>query len=124
MHYGASSRIFSNAKSLRNRLTFAERILWSRSRNNQLGYHFRRQHPLSKYIVDFYCNSLQLVIEVDGQIHADKFVQMEDRNKEESLVSYELRVISFTNDDVINNIEQVILSIKKEISIIEEKGPL
>jgi len=124
MHFGASARIFTNATALRNRMTFAEKLLWSRIRNNKLGYHFRRQHPASDYIVDFYCNRLQLVIELDGSIHSDKIVQIEDQGKEESLKSYDLHVIRFTNDEVIKNIDGVILSIKKEIVLIEKKGPL
>ncbi|MGB4848530.1 MAG: endonuclease domain-containing protein [Saprospiraceae bacterium] len=123
MHFGASPRIFSNAKWLRKNMTFAEKLLWSRLRNNQLGYHFRRQHPASTYAVDFYCNKLELVIEVDGSIHEDRTVQIEDQNKEESLVSYNLKIIRFTNDMVINHLEEVIALIKKEISLIEEKGP-
>ena len=124
MHFGASVRIFNNAKSLRANLTFAEKLLWSRIRNNKLGYHFRRQHPSSNYIVDFYCHKLNLVIEVDGRIHMDKIVRMEDRSKEESLISYGLIVIRFTNDAVIKNIDAVIASIRNEILLIEEKGPL
>jgi len=84
MNFGASSRIFINAKSLRSNMTFAEKLLWSRIRNNQLGYHFRRQHPASNYIVDFYCHKLQLVIELDGSIHADKAIQIDDCSKQES----------------------------------------
>ena len=65
-----------------------------------------------------------LVIEVDGSIHADKIVQLEDQTKEESLISYEMDVIRFTNEEVITNIDLVISSIKTTISLIEEKGPL
>ena len=120
MHYGASNRIFSNAKALRNRLTFAEKLLWSRLRNNQLGYHFRRQHPSNKYVVDFLCVKLQLVIEVDGSVHLDKIVQLEDQDKQESLESYGLLVIRFTNEEVIANIDGVVQSIRETISVLEK----
>ena len=124
MHFGASARIFTHATALRNRMTFAEKLLWSRIRNNKLGYHFRRQHPASNYIVDFYCNKLQLVIELDGSIYSKTTVQIDDQSKEESLRSYDLHVIRFTNDEVIKNIDGVILLIKREIALIEKKGPL
>ena len=91
MHYGASAKIFSNAKALRNKLTFAERLLWSRIRNNQLGHHFRRQHPSSDFVCDFFCDKLNLVIEIDGRIHENKTVRMEDEFKEQSLTSYDYR---------------------------------
>lgn len=124
MHFGATKRIFINARTLRRNQTFAEKLLWSRLRNNQIGYHFRRQHPSSNFVVHFFCLKLMLVLEVDGSIHADKIVQLEDQTKDESLISYEMDVIRFTNEEVITNIDLVISSIKTTISLIEEKGPL
>ena len=122
IHYGASKRVFINAKALRNRETYPEKLLWSRLRNNQLGYHFRRQHPLSNYIVDFYCEPLKLVIEVDGSIHADPIVVIEDKNKEESLRSYGLDVIRFTNESIVKDITAVTELIKAKISNIEDSN--
>ncbi len=123
INFGASNRIFINAKALRNNMTYAEKLLWSRIRNNKLGYCFRRQHPTSNYIVDFYCFKLNLVIEVDGNIHLDKTVKMEDKNKEESLNSYGLIVIRFTNEEVIKNLDGVILSIHSVISKLKTGFP-
>ena len=121
IHFGASKQVFINAKALRNCQTIAEKLLWSRLRNNQLGYHFRRQHPLSKYVVDFYCEALKLVIEVDGSIHADPIVVIEDKSKEESLVSYGLVVIRFTNDAVVKDVDAVVQLIRNKISMIEQE---
>lgn len=103
-------------------MTFAEKLLWSRIRSNQLGYHFRRQHPLLNYVLDFYCVKLQLVIEVDGSVHDLQTVKEADKNKQKSLESYELLVIRFTNEEVINGIDKVISSIKNVILTIQEKG--
>ena len=116
IHYGATKRIFINAKALRNRETFAEKLLWSRLRNKQLGYHFRRQHPLSNYVVDFFCEQLKLVIEVDGSIHADPQVALDDQNKELSLRSEGLEIIRFTNDAIIKDVNAVVENIKEKIS--------
>ena len=124
IHFGASKRIFINAKALRNRETFAEKLLWSRLRNNQLEYHFRRQHPLSDYIFDFYCEMLKLVIEVDGSIHADPIVALEDKNKEESLLSYGLEVIRFTNEVIIKDVDSVVELIKNKIDSIEASNKI
>ena len=73
MWKGATPRIFSNAKKLRDNATDSENILWEALRNKRLdGYKFRRQHPLAIYIADFYCHELKLVIEVDGGYHQTK----------------------------------------------------
>ena len=69
MFYGASNLIFENAKLLRNRLTLSESLLWEYLSNKQLGVKFRRQHPISRYIADFYCHEVKLIIELDGSIH-------------------------------------------------------
>ena len=120
IHFDAPKQIFINAKALRNRETFAEKLLWSRLRNNKLGYHFRRQHPLSRYVVDFYCHTLKLVIEVDGSIHSDPIVIIEDKNKEESIVSYGLEVIRYTNNAIIKDVDAVLQEIKNKITLIEK----
>jgi cyclase len=122
MNFGASSTIFGRAKQLRNKQTFAEILLWSRLRNNQLGVRFRRQHPISNFVVDFYCHQCKLVIEVDGSVHQDKTVKMEDQTKEESLSAMGLVVMRFTNDSVINHIEEVLDQIR--IKLFELQNPV
>ena len=64
MFYGASPLIFERAKKLRNKTTESEGMLWNRINGKQLGVKFRRQHPLSNYIADFYCHELKLIIEL------------------------------------------------------------
>jgi cyclase len=112
MNFGASPVIFGRAKNLRNNQTFAEKLLWSRLRNNQLGVRFRRQHPISSFVVDFYCQKHLLVIEVDGNVHLDKTVQMEDQTKTESLIALGLHVVRFTNKEIIDDIDRVVNQIK------------
>jgi very-short-patch-repair endonuclease len=61
---------FEMSKGLRQQMTPEERILWERLRRNGLnGIHFRRQQVIDGYIVDFYCQSANLIIEVDGEVH-------------------------------------------------------
>ena len=63
--------LLKKARALRNNMTRAEKILWSRIREKKInGHKFRRQQPIFDYIVDFYCNDLKLIIEVDGEIHS------------------------------------------------------
>ena len=69
--YYGNRELVRNARVLRNNMTRAEIILWSRLRSRKInGYKFRRQQPIFNYIVDFYCHELKLIIEVDGEIHS------------------------------------------------------
>lgn len=115
MHYGASKIIFQYAEMLRKNMTVAEKIVWERLSNNQLGKRIRRQHPLHHYIADFYCHELKLVIEIDGGIHLLKENRSYDITRTTSLNEFGIQIIRFTNDQVINNVDQIIEEIKKKI---------
>ena len=93
--------------------TYAEKILWEHLRKNQLGVRFRRQHAMYKYIVDFVCIEKKLIIEIDGDSHVNK----EEYDKERDIIlgGMNYRTIRFTNDDVINNLDDVLNRIKNEI---------
>ncbi len=81
MFFGASKIIFENAKELRKNMTHAEKILWNHLKVKPNGYKFRRQHPLGIYIADFYCHKLKLVIEIDGSIHDNDEVKLNDEDQ-------------------------------------------
>ena len=121
MHRGASSAIFGFAKKLRLNPTLAEQKLWSCLQNKQTGHKYRFQHPTRVYVVDFYCNALELVIEVDGDIHSDRIVKMEDEQKTIDLLAEGYFILRFTNDQVINNINQVMKKIYETHFDLEEK---
>lgn len=71
MGYYGNRELVKRARVLRGSMTRAEIILWSRLRSKKIdGYKFRRQQPILDYIVDFYCDELKLIIEVDGEIHS------------------------------------------------------
>jgi very-short-patch-repair endonuclease len=71
MGYYGNRELVIRARVLRNNMTRAEIILWSRLREKKInGYKFRRQQPIFDYIVDFYCPKLKFIIEVDGEIHS------------------------------------------------------
>jgi very-short-patch-repair endonuclease len=97
------------AIELRKESTPAERKLWSRIRNNQLGVTFRRQHAVGNYIPDFCSSKAKLVIELDGSQHLEQEEYDQERTK--YLESQGYKVIRFWNNDVLNNIEGVILAI-------------
>ena len=116
MYKGAPPDSFAKAKFLRDNMTDAEKFLWEKLKNNQLkGFKFRRQHPIHIYIVDFYCHKLKLVIEIDGGYHDSKDQKILDAERSEILKFQKLKVIRFTNDEVLGNIDFVIRKIEEKI---------
>jgi very-short-patch-repair endonuclease len=99
----------SRARVLRKRMTDAEVILWSRLRRGAAnGFHFRKQHPIGPYIVDFACTQAQLVVEVDGDTHSTEAELDHDRKRELYLASHGWRVFRVTNEDVYKRLDSVI----------------
>ena len=115
MFYKADPLIFSNARELRNKLTPAEEVFWLRLKEQFPKYKFRRQHPISIYIADFYCHKLKLVIEIDGSIHDSEEAKSNDKRRQQDLEDLNLKVIRFTNHQVKNEIENVIEIISSTI---------
>lgn len=104
-------------RKLRKSMTKAEVIMWSKLRNKRLnGIKFRRQHSFGRYIVDFYCHSLKLVIEIDGDSHVGEHAEGYDQIRQREIESQGIKVIRFTNNDVYNNLEGVIESIMNATS--------
>ncbi len=99
------------ARQMRAAPTLAERLLWEHLRDRQVGgLKFRRQHGIERFIVDFYCAEMRLVIEVDGPIH--EYTQEEDAVRQQFLESQGLRVLRFTNDEVLNDLPSVLARIE------------
>lgn len=114
MFYGAPPVIFGKAKTLRQTMTLAEKVLWMRINKKQLkGYRFRRQHPISNFIVDFYCHEAKLIIEVDGSVHDVEEQKEYDMGREFELSQLGLRVIRFSNEEVINFTDGVVRKIEE-----------
>ena len=94
--------------------TPAEGALWQRLHGRRFrNARFRRQHPIDRFIVDFYCPEAQLVVEVDGAIH--EYTQEEDALRQAFLESLGLRVLRFTNGEVLQHIEGVLERIGEKI---------
>jgi very-short-patch-repair endonuclease len=99
-------------QSLRNNSTSAEKLLWSELRRRKLGgLKFRRQCGISNYIVDFYCPELKLVIELDGDIHGEEIKKAKDNQKEKYITSIGMTVMRFTNGEIFDSMDGVLLSI-------------
>jgi len=121
MHYGASKTIFQFAKALRKNMTEAEKVIWERVCNNQLGIRIRRQHPIDNYIADYYCHELKLVIEIDGGIHLSEENQQHDKTREAGLNEYGIEIIRFTNEEVSKEIDIVIEKILLKINELKKR---
>lgn len=112
MWKGAPSSSFLKAQSLRNNEKQAEKILWEKLKNNQLkGNKFRRQHPISLFIADFYCHQLKLIIEVDGEYHNTLEQIKKDDERTQVLQDNGMKIIRFTNCEIENNVDKVITEI-------------
>jgi len=111
MYFGAKPGILELARSLRNTMTYHETLLWEKLKRKQIcGVRFRRQHPISFFIADFYCHEVLLVVEVDGKIRDHKFDHDDGRSAE--MGKYGIKVIRFSNFEVENYIEKVIKNIE------------
>ena|SRR5438105_12467578 len=99
------------ARALRRNFTLPEGMLWQVLRHRPDGWKFRRQHPIGRYIVDFYCPAARLVIEVDGAAHRMGQQPEHDARRDASLIELELRVLRFAATDLMNDLNSVVAAI-------------
>jgi very-short-patch-repair endonuclease len=90
--------IRERAKTLRRAMTQPERTLWALLRRNRMGLHFRRQHPIGPFVLDFYCAKAKLCIEVDGPSHAERVEY--DQRRTAWLGREGVRVLRFSVEEV------------------------
>ena len=108
-------------KYLRNNMPNAEKILWYQLKGRQLnGFKFRRQFGVGKYIVDFYCPEVKLVIEIDGDSHFEPDAIVYDKKRELFIENQGIKVIRFTNNDIYETLDEVIKSINQ---ILQTRNP-
>ena len=119
MLFNAAPVTVGKARGLRRHLTPAEKKLWDCLRNRKFRrLKFRRQHPIDRYIVDFICIEKKLVVEVDGGIHRKAEQKEYDNMRTIDLEGYGLKVIRFSNEEVLDNVYDVL---KKIGMYIEQK---
>ncbi|HVV92945.1 MAG TPA: endonuclease domain-containing protein [Hyphomicrobiales bacterium] len=105
---------FSRARALRSKMTLPEVVLWQMLRRGGLAkLHFRRQHPVGPYVLDFYCAAVRLAVEVDGEFHGTDEGTSRDRHRDEFLAAQGIRVFRVTARDVLDDeqLEGVVLAI-------------
>jgi very-short-patch-repair endonuclease len=102
--------LVERAKALRKSMTRAEQKLWYEYLRS-FKYRVLRQRPIDHFIVDFYCSALKLVIEIDGESHFTEVGITYDEARTKVLEGYGLRVIRFTNEEVLQEFERVCVQI-------------
>lgn len=112
----ADRRLLSYARRMRSDATDAERRLWGLLRERQLArFRFRRQVPISDYIVDFYCVKARLAIELDGGQHAQAVNQAHDEARDLRLAAAGVHILRFWDDDVLRYPDTVLQRILEEL---------
>jgi very-short-patch-repair endonuclease len=101
----------ARARSLRRTLSKPEACLWQVLRTRPAGLKFRRQHPLGPYVLDFYCPTARLGIEVDGCSHEMGDNVARDRTRDHWLEQHEVRVLRVTAADVLSDLDAVVRQI-------------
>ena len=110
------------ARQMRHEPTPSEAVLWERLRGRQLsGHKFHRQYSIDRFIVDFICTSLALIIEVDGEVHQQQVEA--DQEREQILTELGFRVLRFTNAQVLEQTDQVLQEILTALTTASEGTP-
>ena len=106
-------------RSLRKRMTPAERTLWFKLKSNRLaGHKFRRQTSIGRYVVDFYCAEKKLILEIDGDAHYFGPRQRSDQEREYHLAALGFKILRFTNQQIKESIDAVL---ERILSVLNSK---
>ena len=110
---GTTPAIEQCAKELRWQMTPSEKRLWLALKGRQVdGLRFRTQHPVGRFILDFYCAAAKLAIEIDGDTHAEPDQAAYDAARTDWLEARGYRVIRFDNGDVHKHLDSVVAAIQ------------
>lgn len=107
--------ILQYSRDMRHPLTPSETKIWKGVRNHQLGPKIRRQHPIDRFIADFYCPRAKLIIEIDGDSHGDPDQAVYDLERTSWLQAGGYTVIRFSNDQVETDLETVLDILRNKI---------
>ena len=114
-HLPYNPKLKERARELRKNMTVAEKRLWKNILKH-FDFPVLRQKPIDQYIVDFYCPKFKLVIEIDGDFHFTQEGKTYDEVRTSILEGYGLKVLRFTNDEVMKNFESVVVTLQREFS--------
>lgn len=119
-HYNKKSEQ-QKRRSLRNNLTYCEKIVWLHLRKKQLGYRFLRQYSVDHFVIDFYCPELKLAIELDGDIHNLPEQKDYDIARQKYLEAFGIKFIRIKNEEFLGNPNKAFSKIEKKIVLIVKK---
>ncbi len=122
MQNQATPKAQVNARALRRDMTDSERKLWSGLRGEQLGFKFRRQHPLGNYIADFACLDPKLIVELDGSQHANH--QAYDTARDAFLNAHGFSMMRFPSNAPFQNLDGVLSAILHQLNILAGVAPI
>ena len=117
--YNKNLKEFS--RKLRNNSTLGEILLWQKLRAGSMNYTFNRQKPLGRYIVDFYCKPLKLVIEIDGSYHFEEEQKVKDNERQKLLEEMGLYFLRFSEQQVRKDMDIVLKEIGNSIAEFKER---
>ena len=101
------------AKTLRRRLSLPEVILWTAIKARKLdGLHFRKQHPVGRYVLDFYCHELRLAVEIDGEGHSMGHTPQKDAACDAWLASQGIRTLRMGAPLVLDDVDDALNTIR------------
>ena len=116
MKGGLTSEYLAFVRQLRRDQTDPEKLLWYSLRNRRLfGLKFRRQYPFGPYVLDFYCHEYKLCVELDGGQHYESAGIQHDVQRQAFLVSHGIHTLRFSNREVLQNLEGVLLQIARSV---------
>ncbi len=121
-NFGYNKKLKTLASKNRKKATKAEACIWKYALSKkQTGYTFKRQRPVLKYIADFMCQDLKLIIEVDGSSHNNMDIRIKDLKRQIELEDIGFIVIRFTNEEVLENMDDVRRRISETIFGLEAR---
>src|ERR1700733_11463816 len=116
-------RLIAYARENRKHLTISEAQLWHELRGHKLGgIKFRRQHVFEPFVLDFFAPSHKLAIEVDGDSHEDTSHRARDASRQQKLEAQGIRVMRFTHDRVIHDMDRVLEEIAEACGVLRQEG--
>jgi very-short-patch-repair endonuclease len=115
-HLPYNPTLLDSARTLRKNMTAAERMLWQ-GFFKKFKYRVLRQRPIDNFIVDFYCPKMELVIEIDGSAHFTEEGKELDKERTGILKAYGVRVIRFSNQDVLEHFSEICETINSMDSV-------
>jgi len=116
-HYNKKSEQ-DKRRSLRNNMTYCEKIVWLHLRKRQLRYRFLRQYSVDHFVIDFYCPELKLAVELDGDVHEIPEQKDYDKARQKYLEAFGIKFIRIKNEEFLGNPNKAFNKIEKTIKIL------